>query len=327
MRCTPGCAPGAGARAAGWSSIRPMRWSSANDHIVIARGRDYGDVSPVRGILRIAGEQTSEQAVDVIPVLATGLRGQEARMRPTGWILAALLAFARPRLGRGSGARSPRPPPRSRPAQSVTASEIMVATANPLRHRDRPRRAARRRLGGGRGGRGADDAEPGRAAKLGARRRRVPRLLGRGDRRADHLRRPRNRARRRDAGLLARSRRRTRRILGRGGGRPFGRGSRHLEGDGDAARTLWPPALGRPVPTRDRRGRGGLCHLATAGRRDRRGPGGPPRRLPDRAGLFLSPRRHAARRGGNPAQPRSRRDAAPDRRRGRRALLQRRARR
>lgn len=39
-----------------------------NDHIVIARGRDYGDVSPVRGILRISGEQTTEQAVDVIPV-------------------------------------------------------------------------------------------------------------------------------------------------------------------------------------------------------------------------------------------------------------------
>jgi transglutaminase-like putative cysteine protease len=38
------------------------------DHIVIARGRDYGDVSPVRGVLRIAGGQTSEQAVDVVPV-------------------------------------------------------------------------------------------------------------------------------------------------------------------------------------------------------------------------------------------------------------------
>ncbi len=38
------------------------------DHIVIARGRDYGDVSPVKGVLKIAGEQKSEQAVDVIPV-------------------------------------------------------------------------------------------------------------------------------------------------------------------------------------------------------------------------------------------------------------------
>ncbi|WP_424933714.1 transglutaminase family protein [Amaricoccus macauensis] len=38
------------------------------DHILIARGRDYGDVSPVKGVLKIAGEQKSDQAVDVIPV-------------------------------------------------------------------------------------------------------------------------------------------------------------------------------------------------------------------------------------------------------------------
>jgi transglutaminase-like putative cysteine protease len=40
------------------------------DHILVARGRDYGDVAPVKGVLRIAGEQKSEQAVDVIPVAA-----------------------------------------------------------------------------------------------------------------------------------------------------------------------------------------------------------------------------------------------------------------
>ncbi len=39
-----------------------------SDHIEIARGRDYGDVSPVLGVLRISGSQTTEQAVDVIPV-------------------------------------------------------------------------------------------------------------------------------------------------------------------------------------------------------------------------------------------------------------------
>ena len=38
------------------------------DHILIARGRDYGDVSPVKGVLKIAGDQKSEQAVDVLPV-------------------------------------------------------------------------------------------------------------------------------------------------------------------------------------------------------------------------------------------------------------------
>jgi transglutaminase-like putative cysteine protease len=40
------------------------------DHVEVARGRDYGDVAPVVGVLRIAGAQTTEQAVDVLPVVA-----------------------------------------------------------------------------------------------------------------------------------------------------------------------------------------------------------------------------------------------------------------
>ncbi len=40
------------------------------DHIEVARGRDYGDVAPVTGVLRISGAQTTEQAVDVLPVTA-----------------------------------------------------------------------------------------------------------------------------------------------------------------------------------------------------------------------------------------------------------------
>ncbi len=56
-------------RESGWIEFDPTNAVVVGtDHIVIARGRDYGDVSPVRGILRIAGDQTSEQAVDVIPV-------------------------------------------------------------------------------------------------------------------------------------------------------------------------------------------------------------------------------------------------------------------
>lgn len=56
-------------REMGWLEFDPTNDLLVSlDHIVIARGRDYGDVSPVRGILRISGEQTSEQAVDVIPV-------------------------------------------------------------------------------------------------------------------------------------------------------------------------------------------------------------------------------------------------------------------
>ena len=38
------------------------------DHIEIGHGRDYGDVAPVSGVLKISGSQTTEQAVDVIPV-------------------------------------------------------------------------------------------------------------------------------------------------------------------------------------------------------------------------------------------------------------------
>jgi transglutaminase-like putative cysteine protease len=54
---------------AGWVEYDPTNALVVGaDHIVIARGRDYGDVSPVRGVLRIAGGQTSEQAVDVVPV-------------------------------------------------------------------------------------------------------------------------------------------------------------------------------------------------------------------------------------------------------------------
>ncbi len=54
---------------AGWIEYDPTNAVTvAADHVVIARGRDYGDVSPVRGVLRIAGGQTSEQSVDVVPV-------------------------------------------------------------------------------------------------------------------------------------------------------------------------------------------------------------------------------------------------------------------
>ncbi|MEM8570992.1 MAG: transglutaminase family protein [Pseudomonadota bacterium] len=53
----------------GWVEYDPTNaLVVATDHILIARGRDYGDVAPVKGVLRIAGQQKSEQAVDVIPV-------------------------------------------------------------------------------------------------------------------------------------------------------------------------------------------------------------------------------------------------------------------
>ena len=55
--------------AAGWLDFDPTNNSIAGtDHIEMAWGRDYGDVAPVKGVLRITGGQTSRQAVDVIPL-------------------------------------------------------------------------------------------------------------------------------------------------------------------------------------------------------------------------------------------------------------------
>lgn len=56
-------------RETGWIEFDPTNAVLAGvDHIVVAMGRDYGDVAPVKGVLRIAGEQATEHAVDVIPV-------------------------------------------------------------------------------------------------------------------------------------------------------------------------------------------------------------------------------------------------------------------
>lgn len=53
----------------GWIEYDPTNaLVVGSDHIEIARGRDYGDVAPVVGVLRISGAQTTEQAVDVLPV-------------------------------------------------------------------------------------------------------------------------------------------------------------------------------------------------------------------------------------------------------------------
>ena len=53
----------------GWVEFDPTNAMLAGaDHIVIARGRDYSDVAPVRGAMRMYGDQTTEQAVDVAAV-------------------------------------------------------------------------------------------------------------------------------------------------------------------------------------------------------------------------------------------------------------------
>lgn len=52
---------------AGWIEYDPTNACAlGQDHIVVAYGRDYADVSPVRGALRTTGDQASHQRVDVI---------------------------------------------------------------------------------------------------------------------------------------------------------------------------------------------------------------------------------------------------------------------
>lgn len=56
---------------AGWLEYDPTNATFAGlDHVVIARGRDYSDVAPIKGLMRTSGDQHSAQAVDVIPVQA-----------------------------------------------------------------------------------------------------------------------------------------------------------------------------------------------------------------------------------------------------------------
>ncbi|PPD13629.1 MAG: transglutaminase [Methylobacterium sp.] len=54
---------------AGWVELDPTNGIAvASDHVVVAVGRDYGDVAPVSGVLKLSGKQVITQAVDVIAV-------------------------------------------------------------------------------------------------------------------------------------------------------------------------------------------------------------------------------------------------------------------
>lgn len=56
-------------RELGWIEFDPTNDQFAGlDYVVVATGRDYSDVAPVRGVLRSAGGHDSRQAVDVIPL-------------------------------------------------------------------------------------------------------------------------------------------------------------------------------------------------------------------------------------------------------------------
>jgi transglutaminase-like putative cysteine protease len=56
-------------REAGYVDLDPTNdLVVGNDHIILAHGRDYSDISPIHGIVLGAGEQEVDVGVDVIPV-------------------------------------------------------------------------------------------------------------------------------------------------------------------------------------------------------------------------------------------------------------------
>jgi len=58
---------------AGWIGFDPTNGMEvANEHVVLAIGRDYDDISPIHGILLGPGEQEIDVAVDVVPLIEPG---------------------------------------------------------------------------------------------------------------------------------------------------------------------------------------------------------------------------------------------------------------
>jgi transglutaminase-like putative cysteine protease len=53
----------------GWIDYDPTNHMMVGtDHIVVAVGRDYSDVAPVKGAVRSAGVQASHHSVDLVPM-------------------------------------------------------------------------------------------------------------------------------------------------------------------------------------------------------------------------------------------------------------------
>ena len=64
----------------GWIDVDPTNnVMPTTRHIAVACGRDYDDVSPIRGVILGAGEHTLEVAVDVVAM------EEAARLTPTKW--------------------------------------------------------------------------------------------------------------------------------------------------------------------------------------------------------------------------------------------------
>ncbi len=61
---------------AGWVDLDPTNDTIAGDeHVTLAWGRDYGDISPVNGVIFGGGEHIIDVAVDVIPAASPSTKG------------------------------------------------------------------------------------------------------------------------------------------------------------------------------------------------------------------------------------------------------------
>jgi transglutaminase-like putative cysteine protease len=64
--------PGEGAAAGSWADLDPTNnRPPGEDYVTVATGRDYSDVSPVRGVLHGGANHTLNVAVSVTPVEST----------------------------------------------------------------------------------------------------------------------------------------------------------------------------------------------------------------------------------------------------------------
>ena len=66
----------------GWIGFDPTNDREvANEHVVLAIGRDYDDISPIHGILLGPGEQEIDVGVDVVPLDRSGGLKREPVLR------------------------------------------------------------------------------------------------------------------------------------------------------------------------------------------------------------------------------------------------------
>jgi transglutaminase-like putative cysteine protease len=64
----------------GWIDLDPTNdCLPSMRHITVAWGRDYSDVSPIRGVLVGSGEHTLSVAVDVLPLGTAEIQSQDNR--------------------------------------------------------------------------------------------------------------------------------------------------------------------------------------------------------------------------------------------------------